>query len=260
MVSCSLKDDQLAKENERLKTENVKLKTESKSSEETDTVVLQERVGDAPFKYLEYSASLALYDDKFVSEVFDLLFVDINTQEFLYNLSFLINPGHNGNLLSDDNAQTITKTNLVYDRSFYFFYLWKKLDKSPEQINELYNRFGKWSLEFIAYLSEEQREELVDLSTALLMSYEEVGSDVTWLEDMYAKTDSVSVLSGLTYFEKVSPDVKQLLSEYGNSNDIAYDRWAYSFWVRRHQEGNAEAFHKIIAEVNAQLEGYSVDY
>ena len=137
-----------------------------------------------------------------------------------------------------------------------FFYLWKKLDKNPERITELYDRFGKWSIEFIGYLDDEQYQELLDLTAALVKSYEEVGQDVEWLEAMYKRTDTIGVLADRSYFDKVSPEVNELLSGYGNENMIAYDRWTYSFWVRRYQEGNSEAFYTILKDVNSKLASF----
>lgn len=212
----------------------------------------------------DLATDLVLSKDPLIQMIYKRLLVD-NDEHYnslLWHLSSLINPNRTDLVTVDnDGKKKVLEIKISDHPDRYLSYLWLHFDRSE---TNLVTYFSQQNWNFIYSLLYESNvyedSGLKSLSKALILSYEQIGTNEALLEELYERSLRISTLFDSKYEELVSPDVKKLLAEdYSEDpiiNRLTRYSWVYSFWVRRYHEQNSDAVYLLIQKLDQGMAAY----
>lgn len=213
---------------------------------------------------LNFATDIFLSKNELIENVFSRIVWDDNQKynRILWDLSTLANPNRNNHFKFEieNNINDIAKLSNSESRfAYYMHYLWRRFDRSPENIrNFLSEKNKKFILSFFKKNNLYINSGLKDLVKCLLISYKDIGHNKDLLEKLHKRSESIGVLGDKKYLELASPDVKKLLSANNFDDPIVDERtrytWVYSFWVRRNHENNSEVVYQLIKEIDEYMD------
>lgn len=172
--------------------------------------------------------------------------------QFLYDLSKLANP----NRITTETEGNINNLVKFPSEYFYLHYLWKSINRSPDNIKYLFNKNKEVAYKLLKKGNSYESSGFKKTIQILLLSYEEISKQKTLLDDLYKRTDSIGVLSDTIYLAIESNKMNKLISEFRDSDFVSYRQWVYSFWMRRNKEQNAATIYQIIKEFDNEMSTY----
>lgn len=187
---------------------------------------------------------------------------DSNKPHFLWNFSNIVNENRYNDRLKvfySEQASDGKKDYHLLGSSLYRHIMWMSLDKSPEYLEYIMHDDY---IDYLAELFSENRlykEQKIDHTVdALLLAYEEIGQNDTLLNQLYSRADTVNVMIDSYYdTDIVSDAVKALVSDQVIKSSFIDEQtrlhWIYSFWVRRHYEGNAAYIYDLIKTFDRKM-------
>jgi hypothetical protein len=212
-------------------------------------------------RVLDFSTKIIISDTlpKFLYEnfVYEEPTIDsTNTDyQFLYALGSLVNTNRNSSkkYKVKDNINDVIKYPGI---SYYLYYLWKKLDRSPKNIKNIFNENKELVYSLLKNGNSYKSSGFKNTVKILLLSYEEMHDKKTLLNDLYKRTDSIGVLSDTIYRSIESNKMSEMISKFRDEEYVTYSKWAYSFWVRRNKENNLDTVYQIIKEFDEEMNKY----
>ena len=174
-------------------------------------------------------------------------------QSLFYKITEDINPiGHyNGKLAKHGHYESNN------DRLFlnnYILYLWTNLNKSPHFLKQVLTKEDKAFI-YGLFKSNTYYESsgLSLLIRGVLQSYKDMDHSDAVMDSLYtiaAQNPEFLSIGG----EYISKDFEQIFSNH--QEGVGYytaETWAYSFWVRRHHEGNSEFVYELLKEFHEHV-------
>lgn len=265
ILGCQDSDKNLQQENQVLIEENNSLKREMSEMNLSGEETMQDE--DQNFtealSALAYSVSVITSDtlpeiiyENLVSEEYS---AGSTEYQFLYRFSLLANP--NRNTTSKFETDGSIKDVLSYasytgNYDYYLHYLWKSIDRSPENIRFHFDRNKTFAYSLLKLGNAYRTSGFENTVKILLLSYREIGKQNALLADLYERTESFGVLADTIYNGLESDKMNALISEFRDSEYVSYSSWAYSFWMRRFKENNAEVVYEILKEFDNEMGTY----
>lgn len=173
--------------------------------------------------------------------------------QFLYYLSDLANPNRN-NSQSKFNTEDLIKSPSL---SNYLHYLWRTIDRSPENIKYLFDQNKAYAYALLKTGDSYKTSGFERIIKILLKSYEEIANDKELLKELNTRSNAIGVLSDTIYSKIESQEMKALILGFRDSDFVSYTHWVYSFWTRRHKENNAEIVYQVIKEFDNEMSTYN---
>jgi hypothetical protein len=265
IIGCQDSDEKLLKENQTLKQENKSLRDrmfEMNVSRETNAQGEDQSLAEV-LSALAFSTKIITSDtlpiilyDNLVSEEHSSGSTDY---QFLYRLSLLANPNRNSTskFETDGSIQDVLSyAGYTGNYDYYLHYLWKTMDRSPENIRYHFDRNKAFAYSLLKIGNAYKTSGFENTIKILLLSYEEIGEQKALLADLNERTESLGVLSDTIYKTLESNEMNALISEFRDYEYVSYSPWAYSFWMRRFKENNAETVYEIIKEFDGEMSAF----
>lgn len=220
----------------------------------------------------EFSVYSNISKDTLSKGVIDLLIpnnystVKDGYEGLLFYLCRLVNPDRNQDFRFKlkNNISDVIKLN---NKEYLIHYMWRRLDRSPENIDLFLNEKNK---EFIYSLLKKnniyENSGLKELVKSLLISYNDLNSNIIYSKNEQSGKITCSDDTNIIV-ENTNIKIKKLLSEntmYVGGTAIMSEfykyYWVYSFWERRSNEDNLEVVYKLITELNNEMELNNDEY
>lgn len=214
---------------------------------------------NSAFQSIQYSRDLLISRNKIWKDLFrnvssnetgdlDLL------QNLFHNITQDINPvGHYNGINEYRKKENYKGKRMFLDN--YILYLWSYLKENPKYLKNLLSKEDK---EYIFALFEGnsyyESSGLSLLIRGVLQSYKDMDHREGVMDSLYSISANNIRYSDLNYKMYISEDIKKIFAnhqeDYGYSTAIY---WAYSFWARRHKEGNVEFVYKLLNEFHERV-------
>ena len=266
ILGCQNPSEKLIQENNSLIQKNESLKNRHQSVSINNSKLQKENNNlKKAISVLDFSTKIIttdtlpkiLYENLVYKE--DNLSSDNTDYQFLYHLSLFANPNRNiTNKFETDGSikDVLSFASYTGNYDYYIHYLWKSIDRSPENIKYYFNKNKELAYILLKKGNSYESSGFKNTIKTLLLSYEEIGKQKKLLNDLYSRTNSIGVLSDTIYNSIVTDKMNKLISEFRDSDFISYKQWAYSFWSRRNQEKNAEVVYQLIKEFDTEMNSY----
>ena len=177
---------------------------------------------------------------------------------------------HTGYHYSGEKEGQQTKRNSLLAYSIY------RIDRSPDNINQLF-KYCEPRLQKLLPKSKYHSLGVSKSINSLINTYNFITKTSKYKENLEAVYSTVDTLTGGTFSFELGEEryvkfedgaLSQTLwssyeiydkylkmSKYSNKNEDTYETsWAFSFWVRRHKEGNMTAVYDIINRIKVVYE------
>lgn len=259
IFGCQSPNEKLIQENKSLIQHNESLKKGRESVSEMNFKLQKENEALRKLIPILDFSSKSIVSDTLAKTIYNNLVDEpndlTNTTEyqFLYNLSDLVNPNRN-NSQSEFNIE-----NLIETPSFntYLHYLWRTIDRSPENIKYLFDQNKEYAYVLLKTGNSYKTSGFERTIKILILGYEEIHQNEKLLKELTTRSKTIGVLADTIYQKIESQEMKVLISKFRDADFVSYTHWVYSFWARRNKENNSEIVYQIIKEFDNEMSKYS---